>query len=87
MLTPIQVILIRLNSAARIRRRRTAGGQDLFLPSFEKCRCAPSCWCVSTSLIYDFIDESAFQVSVHWHHALPGAIWMGTYLHSRAPQT
>lgn len=34
---------------------------------------------MSTSLTYAFIDEFAFQVSVHWHHALPGAIWMGTY--------
>ena len=32
------------------------------------------------SLIYDFIDEYTFQVSVHWHHALLEAIWMGTYL-------
>jgi hypothetical protein len=35
---------------------------------------------VSTTLIHAFVDESAFQVSVHWHHALPEAIWMGTYL-------
>jgi hypothetical protein len=58
----------------------------LFLPWFEKCRCASSCWCVSTSLIYAFIDEFAFQVIVHWHHALPEAIWMGTYLHGWTPQ-
>ena len=38
------------------------------------------------SLMYILIDESAFQVSVRWHHALPEAIWMGTYLHGWAPQ-
>ena len=85
MFTPILVILIS-HSAARIRRGRTAGGQDLFLPWFEECCCASSCWCVSTSVIFAFIDESAFQVNVQWHHALPEAIWMGTHLHGRAPQ-
>jgi hypothetical protein len=86
MLTPIRVILISLT----VHRVYAAGeppeDKILFLPWFQKCRCAPSCWCMSTSLMYALIDESAFQVRVHWHYALPKAIWMGTYLHGRAPQ-
>jgi hypothetical protein len=46
-------------SAACLRRGRTAGGQTLFLPRFEKCGCASGCWCVLTS---SYVPSSTYSL-------------------------